>query len=471
MPPAADDLGGIGLFYATVSLSNLAKDPQRLHRARHRFSESPASYRTNQSHNSTISPSPEPEDQSLREQRKWQLINERRASLPYAQFQAQANEERDQIMTEIDNGTCRVPVGTHFYDLAQENVRQRWAEQGIWNDSWGHKPLGNWKHEEPLMSESDSDSETEDQPVPIFSLPKTAVVKHEPPKRKDQADREREREASRPFHQFIFQVSRQRKRIQDETRRTDATSSDSADINTRAYEEVKSTWSRRGIWDKKWGVLPGMAWKHEQSEEDMLHEEMGDDPPPVQPNTSEGNDDTGGEVRGAPSRLFGPFSPSEPSQPTPDIPSGPKRESPAPRESDHDQLPNSPNGSSSHEPPMAANPDANHSSPGPRTRRQPRRRTQDHRSAPPRKQLRFASTNEAFSPVQSRKRGRAEETTEAPSPVRRSPRLRKAADKAAGESSQVGDNGVQAESSAHAGSVKSQSTTKRQTRRRVTRKK
>jgi hypothetical protein len=42
-----------------------------------------------------------------------------------------------------------------------------------------------------------------------------------------------------------------------------------ADINTRAYENVKNTWNGRGIWNKRWGILPGMLWKQEEPLEEI----------------------------------------------------------------------------------------------------------------------------------------------------------------------------------------------------------
>lgn len=42
------------------------------------------------------------------------------------------------------------------------------------------------------------------------------------------------------------------------------------DINTKAYENVKNTWEKRGIWNVRWGILPGTSWKHEQPLEDLL---------------------------------------------------------------------------------------------------------------------------------------------------------------------------------------------------------
>ncbi|KAI9674018.1 MAG: hypothetical protein M1829_003861 [Trizodia sp. TS-e1964] len=73
---------------------------------------------------------------------------------------------------------------------------------------------------------------------------------------------ERQREASRPYYQFIYQISKERERIQAEF--TDGEGADKADINTQAYENIKNTWTKRAIWNVRWGILPGMFWKHER---------------------------------------------------------------------------------------------------------------------------------------------------------------------------------------------------------------
>ncbi|KAI0009681.1 hypothetical protein F4779DRAFT_356456 [Xylariaceae sp. FL0662B] len=52
-----------------------------------------------------------------------------------------------------------------------------------------------------------------------------------------------------------------------------------ADINTRAYVNIKETWGKRGIWYTGWDTLSGMSWKHE-----LLVEKIRDDdriPPPA----------------------------------------------------------------------------------------------------------------------------------------------------------------------------------------------
>lgn len=285
----ADTVRGDGLIRADRALAALAEDSQRLDHARRRFSDSPPSYTSHQSHNSTLSQSPNPrsEEQRRREERQVQLTLERWASRPYDQFAAQNAEERERIIEAISNRTCRVPGGTDFETLAHENVKKRWVEQGIWNNKWNSMANGSWKHEEPL--ELEWESSDAEPPFPVFSFSQTkAEAKPRQPKSDEeerriaerQATQEREREASRPFYQFVYQVSKERERMQDESGVGDATVPASADINTRAYENVKNKWIKRGIWHKEWGILPGMSWKHEEP----LAEETADDPAPFQAN-------------------------------------------------------------------------------------------------------------------------------------------------------------------------------------------
>lgn len=88
-----------------------------------------------------------------------------------------------------------------------------------------------------------------------------------------------DRQASRPYQQFFFQVSRQRERIVDEIEISESNLNGTSDVNSRAYEYVKDVWIKRGIWDPRWGIIPGMTWKHEQDFEEMLSENLGDDAP------------------------------------------------------------------------------------------------------------------------------------------------------------------------------------------------
>ncbi|KJK93785.1 hypothetical protein H633G_02288 [Metarhizium anisopliae BRIP 53284] len=324
----ADPFRGDGLFTAVNALAALVQDPERLDRARARFSESPPSYRSCLSHNSTLSQSPNPpsDEEQRRSDLKWKLILEHRASFPSEQLLAQEHEEIGRLIKLTDDPIRRrrIPVGTNYHKLAEENVMKRWVEQGIWNEEWKPRSVWRWKHEEPLdpkfESNKDKTAGTESRlfgppPEEIESPPRPQQgVQGMPMTEERPRIREREREASRPYHQFVYQVSKERELILDEMNPPEAAdfsypnqwspvlhpaalhgeagrqrtptepnleySVSTPDINTTAYERVKNTWVRRGIWNKKWGILPGMSWKHEQPLEEMLREELGDDPVP-----------------------------------------------------------------------------------------------------------------------------------------------------------------------------------------------
>ncbi|KAH8587523.1 hypothetical protein B0O99DRAFT_694404 [Bisporella sp. PMI_857] len=267
----ADNLRGDGLVRVHRALDRLEVDPLGLDRARMRFSQSPPSYTSNPSGTTTRSASPD-----TRSDR---------------QFEAEVEEERKRIWYADPRTRMHTyrSIDRTFDEDAREVVKKRWIEQGIWKNKWDNTADGLWKHEEPLELESELETDTETVSPRPFSF--GTSLKPPPPKpRRPKSDnekqriaerravREREREASRPYHQFVYQISKERQRIQDESANGEGT--DAADINTRAYENVKNTWTKRGIWNGRWGILPGMSWKHEEP----LEEEAADDPAPVPAN-------------------------------------------------------------------------------------------------------------------------------------------------------------------------------------------
>ena len=333
----ADTLRGDGLARVHRALDGLEADPFGLDHARTRFSQPPPSYVSNPSGTTTRSASPEPpndeqrrrEQREQRFQRRRKLMDERAASLPLQQFDAQVDEEKKRIWNANPrtNWMSKIPIAGTEEKQAIETIKERWAEQGIWKDGWdemaagrGYMGVGKWKHEEPLELESESETDTEaESPPPTFSIfgvpQKPPQPKLRRPKSDDErrqiAERraiwEREREASRPYYQFIYQISKGRERTQDES--TNGEGADAADINTRAYENVKSSWIKRGIWNTGWGILPGMSWKHEEA----LEEEAADGPIPVSETALKNgqppvNHEAANELF-AP--LFGPLSPVE----------------------------------------------------------------------------------------------------------------------------------------------------------------
>lgn len=274
MAGSIDALYGKGLARAQRALSRL-EDPLQLDRERRRFTDLPPPYTSDRSGTTTqpASPYPPSEEQRLRQEQRVQLGLEHDASKPYYQFEQQTSDEEKRIFEADLNGTRSLPVGTDPNTIAQEIVKTRWVEQGIWNNKWDTFASGRWKHEEPLElgSESDTDSQSNCS-SPLFPLvPKQPQSKSRRRKGVDEkrriaehrVTREREREASRPYHQFVYQVSKERERIQDEYISGEGSSVNIPDINTTAYKNIKNTWTKRGIWNKRWGILPGMLWKHE----------------------------------------------------------------------------------------------------------------------------------------------------------------------------------------------------------------
>ncbi|KAI4228911.1 MAG: hypothetical protein L6R40_008095 [Gallowayella cf. fulva] len=258
------------LFGAERALATLADHPERLDRARRRFSKSPPFYKS-PSPGSTLSNSPNPpspgamtRDQELQE--SWRRLH----SLPCHQLSWQIAVERHWIVEACDDRRLEIPPRVPFDTLASEMVKKRWREQGIWDEEWDvhsgdHR--WRWKHEEQ------SDLKTSKPCFKnLFAGPFAQLKdREEQPKEptltaEQQAKLEHDREASRPFHQFLWQLNRERDLIRGEPTIQKAAASASLDINTKAYDNIKALWVQAGIWDPEWGVMPGMSWMHERPE-------------------------------------------------------------------------------------------------------------------------------------------------------------------------------------------------------------
>jgi len=303
MAGVGNTLRGDGLVSVHRALHRLEADSLDLNRARMRFSQPLPSYTSNSSGTVTQSASPElcEEEQKKKElreqkfQQRLEIMKDREASLPIEQFLAQVDEEAIGIW----NANPRTKrMGERYISIrgdeelaAIEMIKKRWIEQGIWKDEWDemakgrYMHIGRWKHEEPIELESESETDTEVGPLPCVLDQKPQLI----PRRSNSDNekrltrerrivRERERDASRPYRQFTYQISKERERIQNEL--SNRKEIDTADIDTKAYENVKNTWTKRGIWDVRWGILPGMSWKHEWP----LDEEAADNPAPAPAN-------------------------------------------------------------------------------------------------------------------------------------------------------------------------------------------
>jgi hypothetical protein len=131
---------------------------------------------------------------------------------------AEVEEERMQIWyadpCRCQMSLCIAKPGMWIAE-AREVIKLRWIEQGIWKDEWTTRLWRGWKHEELLEPESGPETD-----IQALSRTFTFALKQQPQQiesnkekgeaRERQALREREPEASRPYHQFVYQISKER---------------------------------------------------------------------------------------------------------------------------------------------------------------------------------------------------------------------------------------------------------------------
>ncbi|KAF5127074.1 hypothetical protein E5D57_008002 [Metarhizium anisopliae] len=303
------------------ALQRLQNDPQQLaHEREERYDDPPPPYPESESGETTQPPTPGPPvvDESYgRDQRR----RARYKAIPWSQFKMQSRREEERLMHQQSKErfgrrqTLPWDDSSDHRANAQNNVRSRWVEQGIWGDEWGPpwpegsypmenqwrqqgdgpffgsygtRSTGNlgarWGHEEP-DPEPESESEPEQERPFTFGIFGLGVDQPKPPKPRpriryiqtEQGQRRyipsptvRNPEASRPYNQFLYQISKECEWIKDEIiYRAPGTS---VDIDTMAYQSVKDMWIEDGIWNPKWGELPGMTWIYEEPEEEEAAE-------------------------------------------------------------------------------------------------------------------------------------------------------------------------------------------------------
>lgn len=305
------------------ALQRLQEDPQQLARERdQRYNELPLP--PSDSGETTLPPSPGSLVVPVVDMTR-QRDARRRArykATAFCQFQSQARRESERIFHQLSGDlsgrrqTLPFDYSMDYQANAENNVRSRWIEQGIWKEEWGQAwlkgshpssrkgcPRGGpfynsystinsrprsyfrWGHEKfDLESElrPGSMTETESQPnLQIFGTGAGQPEQPEPtpqpikynrpplgsvPQRPILKPTVRNPEASRPYHQFRYQVSKEHDWIKDEV---DHKSPEKAvDLDVMAYESVKNNWIEDGIWNPKWGKFPGMTWIHEEPEEE-----------------------------------------------------------------------------------------------------------------------------------------------------------------------------------------------------------
>ncbi|KAF4595282.1 hypothetical protein GQ602_000895 [Ophiocordyceps camponoti-floridani] len=200
--------------------------------------------------------------------REMELVKERQSSMPSHQFQFQVEEEARLRKT----GGSQYPVwgnnligpGEPGFQSPMETVKQRWIEQGIWRTGWDVSglPGDHWEHEQldsECLPDTGFDAEAEGENGELVS-------NDEERRRAAQrrAERHDQQKQSRPLQQFAHQLSEERQRLQ---RRPQGVA---LEVDAVAYNKVKAAWTRSGIWDQTWALLPGNSWKHERTLDDVL---------------------------------------------------------------------------------------------------------------------------------------------------------------------------------------------------------
>ncbi|KAM0440936.1 hypothetical protein ACHAPT_000239 [Fusarium lateritium] len=222
-----------------------------------------------------------------------QLFRPTGMSRPLPQFKSQVARECERLIHQLAGKrygrkqTLPWNCWMDVYANAENNVRSRWVEQGIWGYNWGDAwpdfrspmKLGEfmrgegpafgcayeyimgktttvttrWAHEEPVSPQVlGNDIRCHqwrlEQLKQIFeAAPEVRIM-----------------EASRPNHQFEYQLSNEYEWIKDELDFREP--GHDHDLGRLARYSLRENWIRDGIWNPAWGVLPGSAWEHEMDD-------------------------------------------------------------------------------------------------------------------------------------------------------------------------------------------------------------
>ena len=266
-------LRGAGLVHIQRSLHGIQQS-SLLEELERRFAEPPPPYCSGSSviTTETHSPEPFPGNEISDDMRKTfrQLKSDHIASRPAVQFEVQRKEKMIELW-QADPATRslpHMPLGI-YEESARDIVIREWKAQGIYNHDWDEKPgVWRWRHEasqsigKPVVDPDGRPSHRS------FSF-ESPVAGHRPAQTDKPPDEifrrnvtwEGEYAASRPIHQFFYQLS---KACEHGTQAM-AQSDIPLDINTILWEDVMVKWKKQGIWDHKWGTVPGLVWGHERS--------------------------------------------------------------------------------------------------------------------------------------------------------------------------------------------------------------
>lgn len=306
------------------ALQQFQDDPDLLAREMHqRYDEPPPPYPGSGETTQPPTPGSSGFDDYYHRLKRWEA---RYKATPLTQFKMQAKREKDRLFHQVSDaryGRRQTLPWDRSSDLranSENNVRQRWVEQGIWGEEWGpafpeeshpmdkrrrgkkmdgpfygayhssadkYSTSSRWGHDD-FCEQLESDRAPKPAPGPGFHFRSRAPDPEELPKPHQFAKyiqgpdgpvklgssrrpTVRDPEASRPCHQFAYQVRKEREWIKDEM----SYKSPGAvlDLDSLAYQSVKDSWQKDGVWNPKWVDLPGTKWLYEELQEEEATED------------------------------------------------------------------------------------------------------------------------------------------------------------------------------------------------------
>ncbi len=172
--------------------------------------------------------------------------NDRAHSIVLWQYRHQVQDEKKRLSHALRDWNPRRRAYV-IHSIAVEIVQQRWVDQGTWDHSWPSLFEARWKHEEDLELGSELRLDSEREAIRGLYNERSRRSKTLDER---QADVERvalrsEREASRPVHQYIYQVCREKER--HEYGLDDMNCSGTVVLDVKAYENVKDRWIKLGM--------------------------------------------------------------------------------------------------------------------------------------------------------------------------------------------------------------------------------
>lgn len=197
----------------------------------------------------------------------------RHKAMPKSMFELQTRREVSRILHQISASSSGRRQTLHFDKSleiranAENNVRQYWLQDGIWDDAWGNSWSSNHlSQDKPILNETGGAS----GPRPYGHW------RHEGFGTSDShslvgSQSDKAAEASRPYRQFNSQVKREQSWIKDErdwkalVHGDDRGISDSeeADVGIAARQAISQFWREHHIWQPQWLSFPGKSWAHE----------------------------------------------------------------------------------------------------------------------------------------------------------------------------------------------------------------